>query len=1284
MRKLLFVLAALFALDLHAAVTGRVFDEDGKPIAKATVRAYPAEPTDTVFARLLSEKPEREPDGVAVTKEDGSFTVETKSLVPMLLVEAPGKAFFREAFVDGSNAVGIVLRGGDPLRGRVTSAGKPVENALVVFGHYVVRRTKADGTYEVPTPWMLADRVYVIHPKYAIAERPLRLPGTGTTGPLDVALEEGVTVRGRVRNAANEPVANAVVKANGWPLGTSLEDGSFTLTHVPAKWIAIGAATADLAGQTAFSRAETHDITLRPAATLTGAARSTKDNAAVPGTTIIVAPELEGMPVRTFIADAKGAFSAGGITPGTYTIRASHPLYRNEGITLPLAEAAKVSRQIAMTPFGRLTGTVVDEQRKPVAGAVVVTANRGLTVTPQDGKFSLLVTPMLVPVPNITVSKPGYAALQSGPHNVPDGETKDITLTLVRGVPVVIKVVDRDAVPVVNEPVFLMHARDEAAGARGSVPCAGLDPRRCRTDAKGSIQFQVPPGRYDIGAGGDSVPVTQLPLQTIDAATGTITIKVDRGVAVDGTVTFSDGSPLTGDVQWVVVVASARASRSLVKEDGTFSIRNAPPGPITLSAMSEWLRVEGPSKEVTAPASGITLTVPKLARIEGKVVDRATRQPVREFNVSTQSQQQGGRPSGKGTQVQAEDGAYVLENVAPGTLDVVVTAPGYVLGTVSNVVVAEGKTVSNVDVQLDRGATIVGRVTAGGTGLADVLVTPSTTPGQRTPPGNRSTRTDANGDYTLQGVAAGERAVDFWKDGYIGERKSVTATAGKEARLDVELSRGRELRGRVTDSAGRPILAARVRPQSSGFGGMAMRTIMTDAEGGFVLQGLSNEQKLTVFVDKDGYLSKTLENVDPNGPALTVTLDSGGSLTGRVVGVPESEMTFVQVVATGGRTRSNARPDPQGNFTIQGLPDGQVTLFAMQHQPRARRTAQQVITVANGTAPSVTLEFGAGVTLRGRVTRGGVPLEVGMLDFRAQPGTPGVTTTIGRGGAYELGMDPGTYHIWVNGPGLGRIEAGEVTVTGSTTHDIELRGTALRGRVVDAATGAAIINATVRLERPVTGPVPFAPRQERTDSNGAFTIDLLADDTYRLRTSAERYASDVQDVVVGGGAASDLLVQLRPGDRIGVRVVDASDGRIVQSSSVSVTDERNAIVYSGVPPRDNDDVMLLWLLPGRYKVRVYSPGYGSGVADISVPGPTVTIPVERAGRVVVQTTQVGLRARLRDATSRVVQGAQIPQGTFENIPAGTYTIEILDARDVIVHRATVNVVAGQTATVVYE
>ncbi|HEX8152916.1 MAG TPA: carboxypeptidase regulatory-like domain-containing protein, partial [Thermoanaerobaculia bacterium] len=995
--------------------------------------------------------------------------------------------------------------------------------------------------------------------------------------------------------------------------------------------------------------------------------------------------DVDGEPIRTVIADAKGAFHAGGIVPGTFTVSASHPLYRNQGLTLPVAEAAKLSRQIAMTPFGRITGTVVDEQRKPVGGAVVASANRGATVTSPDGKFSLLATPMLVPVPNITVTKPGYAALQSGPHNVPEGETKNITLTLARGVPLVVKVVDRDAAPLVNEPVFLMHARDEAAGGRGSVPCAGLDPRRCRTDAKGTVQFQLPAGKYDISAGGENSPVKQLPLQTIDAATGTITITLERGVPVEGTVTFSDGSPLTGDIQWAVVNRSSLASRTLVKEDGTFVLKNAPAGPITLHAMSEWLRVEGPSKEITAPATGITLTVPKLARIEGKVVDRSTSQPVREFNVTTQSQLQGGRPGAKGTQVQADDGAYVLENVPPGTLDVVVTAAGYVPGTVANVVVAEGKTVSGVDVQLDRGATIVGRVTAGGVGLAEVMVTPSVMPDQRNP-GNRSTRTDANGDYTLQGVAAGERAVDFWKDGYMSERKSVTATAGKESRLDVELSRGRELRGRVTDNAGHPVLAARVRPQAMGFGGMAMRTVMTDAEGGFVLQGLSSERRLTVFVDKEGYLSKTLENVDPNGPALTVTLDTGGSLTGRVVGVPETEMTFVQVVATGGRTRGNARPDAQGNFTIQGVPDGQVTVYATQHQPRMRRTAQQVIAVANGTAPSVTLEFGTGVTLRGRVTRGGAPLEVGMLDFRlaTQPGMPGVTTTIGRGGTYELGMDPGTYRIWVNGPGLGRIEAGEVTVTGSTTHDIELRGASLRGRVVDAATGTAISGATVRLERPVAGAVPFAPRQERTDSNGAFTIDLLADATYRLRTSAERYATDSQDVVVGGGAAADLLVQLRPGDRVGVRVVDASDGRAVPSSSVTVTDERNAIVYSGMPPRDNEDVMLLWLLPGRYKVRVYSAGYGSGSADLPVPGPTVTIPVQRAGRIVVQTTRAGLRARLLDATSRVMQGAQIPQGTFENIPAGSYTIEIIDAHDVVVHRAPVNVVAGQTSTVVYE
>ena len=62
MRTATFSLAVLLlSASAHAAITGTVIDENGKPIAGATVRAWAAEPSRVYRQRLLSTQPENEP-----------------------------------------------------------------------------------------------------------------------------------------------------------------------------------------------------------------------------------------------------------------------------------------------------------------------------------------------------------------------------------------------------------------------------------------------------------------------------------------------------------------------------------------------------------------------------------------------------------------------------------------------------------------------------------------------------------------------------------------------------------------------------------------------------------------------------------------------------------------------------------------------------------------------------------------------------------------------------------------------------------------------------------------------------------------------------------------------------------------------------------------------------------------------------------------------------------------------------------------------------------------------
>jgi hypothetical protein len=499
--------------------------------------------------------------------------------------------------------------------------------------------------------------------------------------------------------------------------------------------------------------------------------------------------------------------------------------------------------------------------------------------------------------------------------------------------------------------------------------------------------------------------------------------------------------------------------------------------------------------------------MPRGARIEGRILDRATQQPVNDFTIIL-PQRGGIGASPAPQQVHADDGRYAIDNVSPGMAQISVRAAGYVQGSRGDITAEDGKTVSGIDVQLDRGATVTGRVTSAGAPVGGVQVQVTAT---RMPFSNQAT-TDADGAYAIDGVAEGDRTIQFQKLGFVVLRKPVEVSAGKELHLDVEMDPGREVNGRVVDSAGRGVSGAYVTirngdPQSRSNGAS------TDSNGSFVLQGLQNG-RYNLNAQKAGFVSADANDVDvPQSAPLLLTLSSGATITGRVTGLGPDEWMHVDVTASGNTSRDQATVDAGGNFTMHGLPDGRVRIDAMLSTPGNRRTAPtKYIVVENGTAPPVELNFDEGMTLNGHVTRAGVPVSMGNITFAPtsqvtpKPGPPApgvvggvivgdvitsVTTMqstdrqvanamISPDGSYVAsGLAAGDYGVRVNGPNLSFQT--KYTASGSATFDIDIRGALLRGRVVDATTGApwrTLRSPSARAHRP-SGQAP----RIRTDTS---------------------------------------------------------------------------------------------------------------------------------------------------------------------------------------------------------
>lgn len=1202
MRRLLAVFAVLLGtLDLSAAITGHVIDEAGKPLAGARIRVFALEPFDVVAARLLSETPEPVPVATVQSDDKGAFRIDPKKQpVVTLVADAPGRAPAIDDVADGMNTGALLLRAAPARTGRVTANGKPVAGALVVLRDVFFARTDERGEYTAPDPKLWAGYLTVIHPGYALAQR------SRTRDPLslDVTLDAGTTVHGRVVDASGAPVANAIVRGSNWPLAKSAEDGSFTIARLAADVKSLRAIEGKRIG-TANPGAAT--IVVRPGGTVTGTVRGSKDNVPVAGVKVNLRGDLAAAYTPSAITDLKGNFTLEPVPPGSHGLGLGHPLYWSDPAEVQVAEGGRADRAIAVHPFARVSGTIVDEDKKPVAGARLGFTGGLAAYSAPDGTF-IARMPQFERAVTLDVVKESYALASHGPMTLEAGEVRSgIRIVLQRGTRVEIRLVDTAGVPIASEPVSIWkRTSDNVRSQRNPVPCGTGEPSpvpSCRSDAAGKIAVNVSDGAYDLQAGGETTVPKELRAQTLGSAAPELTIELERGALVEGRVVYDDGTPVTAQMQ--VFVHGAPGQGTAVT-DGAFSLKNVPAGKVLLAVRGLYpLMMESDPVEVTAPASGVVIKLPKPGRLEGRVLDKQTQRPVRQFTVGTETRT-GPRRGNTTRAFTDDDGKFVLEDVPPGTYDVYVIASGYARGTTNAVEVTAGEG-STVELSLERGATVVGRVTANGQPVSGAAVSSS---GESRARGAQVKHSDANGEFVLDTLAGGTVELTVRKQGFVPRTLSVNAPAGKETRADVELSRGRELQGRVVDSMGQPVAGAMISHRPAHERRPAPYSPVTsDAEGAFRLEGLDDEP-LLVTARKDGFAEGSSEVNPAAATAVTITLGRGSSISGRVIGLSPAELPFVEVHASvmrGPPTGARAQVAADGTFTINGVSDGEVTLNAQETRPPRRQVRSAPINVAGGSAPFVELDFSAGIVVRGRVTRNGQPTG-GYINFvstdRRDPSRNSGGTELAPDGMYEVRVPAaGEYRVYASprGNNIGTVDTGTINIVSAMTHDVDVRGTPLRGRVVDAATGQPLPDVTIELRSPNRG------MSGNTDSSGRFVFEFVVDGTHTVRAFKNGYQTESRDVVVQGGAAPEVELAIGRGEPVEVRVTEAGTGRPVDAFIIFGAAPTPGT--PGTPQRARDGTYRYWLRPGTYSLKVTAPGYQMQTVTVTVPGPA-QVPVE--------------------------------------------------------------------------
>lgn len=475
----------------------------------------------------------------------------------------------------------------------------------------------------------------------------------------------------------------------------------------------------------------------------------------------------------------------------------------------------------------------------------------------------------------------------------------------------------------------------------------------------------------------------------------------------------------------------------------------------------------------------------------------------------------------------------------------------------------------------------------------------------------RLVRVGPDGTFRLRGLPPRAYRVAVDDARYVPWTHAGVALApGETKRLDVALTPGATLAGRIQDENGAGVAGAKgalVRAGESSLAGL-MRAVRagretiafrTFADGSFKASRLAPGDNQRLVVTHPEYERATLAGLSlPPGGAksgVTVVLRRGASVVGVVKDASDQPLADVEVElggsfnVRGGRggmvanismiggpgARPRAKTGPDGRFEIRGVSAGEYALTARRTGFAAERV--DPVKVTDQGADPLVLVLAPGATISGAVRRRSGEGAEGYFVAAGLPGRPagpmgaGATTPTGADGSFVIeGLRAGqAYDLNVfGGTGLGPQKRGvsapaenvEITVTGTG----RIAGTAL-----DARTGRALTDFAVAFEPDRGGGggnvMRFVARaagragggvgEKRTfhSEDGTFTLEDVPAGTWTVVLTAKGYQpARVSAVAVEEGATKEgVEVRAAAGGTLKGRVTDAKTGRPVANATVT-------------------------------------------------------------------------------------------------------------------------------------
>ncbi|HEX2831642.1 MAG TPA: carboxypeptidase regulatory-like domain-containing protein [Thermoanaerobaculia bacterium] len=931
------------------------------------------------------------------------------------------------------------------------------------------------------------------------------------------------------------------------------------------------------------------------------------------------------------ITDAKGKFSANGLPlqrfvvtladgyPAELRLAGAERRYAegSEPAMVDLSRERAATVDIALVKVPLITGRVLDAADEPVRGARVQVILAGRPAndfffepfarTAADGRY-VVPAPAYGPTDQAVViaRPPRHAITRSKPFFLRESDLT-IDFKLPKFERVTVRVLDAEKQPVANARV-VFAAGDETTG----MPDASflLTPpwshEAARTDANGEATLHLTPDTYDFAADAENFQRRSLANKTITRATS-IEIALAPAFAIEGRVHRKNAG--VANVQVLLGELRGADAMTLTDAQGRFKFEGLARGSYRLNIVKydEFVRE---TVEAKAP-SKIDIPLTPAGTIELRVTDAETGQPVRAFTWSLRPLGDESRPAEERQQVDREastnDGVVRL-SVPNGTYRLLLFSAGY-SRTEPDEIVVNDREPAVVEVRLERGLSISGRVldeTSAPVEGADVLVMQSNARNPRTRSGPATSRSSADGTFTVSGLDETDVNVTVRKEGFVPFRQSMKAEANL-APLEVRLSRGLAIEGVVT-RGGKPVAEAQVGASTPALGGDHQPAI-TDANGRFTIRGLV-AARYTVSAYKDE-LHAEVHDVDPSErKELAISLDDRprGILFGTVTGIPSNGGKVVRriVFVASDENGSEGLIDDAGNYRIEDAPTGIVYVTAhVESTLGGVSTARRKITLVPGQPQRVDLDLGGAVRVSGRVLLDGKPLSGARVTFASYEADGAMAAAVSRDdGVYELSLaSPGRYRIFAFADRLTERQFSAVRdLRGGESIDLDLREQIIEGTVLDASTRQPIADARVTLIA-VGVETTSVGSEVTTDAFGRFRIATAGSGAHRLIASASAYGHRTMTLNLGASLAP-VTFELSPVSLLRVRIIDAKSEAPLEAH-VYLTELDGTYVPVRAERTLDGTAFTFSVVPGKYRVSAIVSGYENQTVEVTAPGEAV-------------------------------------------------------------------------------